>query len=197
MITDAGSIVKRRATERKQAPSRFQRALPDPQAIFSVYQSSWRKVQLGLVVSSVELQLDVDLDLHYIRSCSATREDGMSTSDKIAWTLSCMIFVLLGSNSRAFEIDGAWATDAAKCAKVFVKKSNKISMTKHADLFGGGFIVEGGRIRGTLATCKINNRKEDGDVLHLIASCSTEISILSPMQLDIKIEDTNKIVRFF
>jgi hypothetical protein len=121
----------------------------------------------------------------------------MSTSDRIARMLSCTIFVLLSSNSRAFEFDGAWATDAAKCAKVFVKKSNRISMTRHADLFGGGFIVEGDRIRGPSATCKINNRKEDGDMLHLIASCSTEVSILSPMQLDIKIEGTNSIVRFF
>lgn len=121
----------------------------------------------------------------------------MSTSDKIARMLCCAIFVLFSSNSRAFEFDGAWATDAAKCAKVFVKKSNRISMTKHADLFGGGFIVERDRIRGTLGTCKINNRKEEGDMLHLIASCSTEVSVLSPMQLDIKIEDTNSIVRFF
>jgi hypothetical protein len=145
----------------------------------------------------VELQLDVDLDLHYILNCSTKWEDGMSTSDGIAGMLSCTILVLLSSNAGAFEFDGAWATDAAKCAKVFVKKSNRISMTKHADLFGGGFIVEGDRIRGPLATCKINNRKEDGDMLHLVASCSTEISILSPMQLDIKIEGTNNIVRFF
>ena len=150
-----------------------------------------------MVVSSVELQLDVDLNLHYIHNCSAKWEDGMSSSDRIAGMLSCTIFVLLSSNAGAFEFDGAWATDAAKCAKVFVKKSNRISMTKHADLFGGGFIVEGDRIRGPLATCKINNRKEDGDMLHLIASCSTEISILSPTQLDIKIENSNNIVRFF
>jgi len=121
----------------------------------------------------------------------------MSTSGNIARMLSCTIIVLFSSNSRAFEFDGAWTTDAAKCVKVFVKKSNRISMTKHADLFGGGFIVEGNRIRGPVATCKINSRKEEGDMLHLIASCSTEISILSPMQLDIKIEDTNNIVRFF
>ena len=121
----------------------------------------------------------------------------MSTSDRIARILFCTIFVLFSSNSRAFEFDGAWVTDAAKCAKVFVKKSNRISMTKQAELFGGGFIVEGNRIRGPSATCKINSRKEEGDMLHLIASCSTAISVLSPMQLDIKIEDTNSIVRFF
>jgi len=103
----------------------------------------------------------------------------MSTSDRIARILFCTIFVLFSSNSGAFEFDGAWVTDAAKCAKVFVKKSNRISMTKHAELFGGGFIVEGDRIRGPA-----------------ILFCMS-LMILSPMQLDIKIEDTNNIVRFF
>jgi hypothetical protein len=121
----------------------------------------------------------------------------MSVSDRIARMLFCTGFLLFSSNSHAFEFDGAWVTDAAKCTKVFVKKSNRISMTKQADLFGGGFVVEGGRIRGPLASCKIDSRKEDGDMLHLIASCSTAISVLSSMQLDIKIKDANNIIRFF
>jgi hypothetical protein len=120
-----------------------------------------------------------------------------AASDRMTRMLICTVFVIFSSNSHAFEFDGAWATDAAKCAKVFVKKNNRISMTKHADLFGGGFFVEGDRIRGPLAVCKVNNRKEEGDMLHLIASCSTAISILSPMQLDIKIENPNNIIRLF
>ena len=121
----------------------------------------------------------------------------MSTSDRVARTVLCGILVLLTFSADAFEFDGAWVTDAAKCAQVFTKKNNRISMSKRSEFFGSGFIVEGDRIRGPSATCKINNRKEEGDMLHLIASCTTQIAVLSPTQLDIKIEDSNRILRFF
>jgi hypothetical protein len=121
----------------------------------------------------------------------------MSTSVRVARLLLGGVLVLLASSANAFDFDGAWATDAAKCAQIFTKKKNKISMTKHSEFFGGGFIVEGSRVRGPAAACKISDRKEEGDMLHLIASCTTQIAILSPTQLDIKIEDDNKIIRFF
>ena len=121
----------------------------------------------------------------------------MSTPDGVARTVLCGILVLLTFSADAFELDGAWVTDDAKCAQVFTKKNNKIAMSKRSEFFGGGFIVEGDRIRGPSATCKINNRKEEGDMLHLIASCTTQIAVLSPTQLDIKIEDSNRILRFF
>ena len=121
----------------------------------------------------------------------------MSTSDRVARTVLCGILVLLTFSADAFEFDGAWVTDAARCAQVFTKKNNRISMSKRSEFFGGGFIVQGDRIRGPSATCKINDRKEEGDMLHLIASCATQIAVLSPTQLDIKIEGGNKIMRFF
>jgi hypothetical protein len=121
----------------------------------------------------------------------------MSTSGGIAGIILCGSLVLLASSAVAFDFNGAWATDAAKCAQIFTKKGGKVSMTKNSDYFGGGFIVEGDRIRGPSATCKVNNRKEEGGMLHLIASCATQIAILSPTQLDIKIEDDNKITRLF
>jgi hypothetical protein len=105
--------------------------------------------------------------------------------------------VLFGSCAHAFEFDGAWATDGEKCGKIFVKKNNRIAMTKHSDFFGGGFIVAGDRIKGPAAACKINGRKEEGAMLHLVASCSTQIAVLSPMQLDVKVEDNDRITRFF
>jgi hypothetical protein len=121
----------------------------------------------------------------------------MSKSCGVVGTLSGGVLLLLASSANAFDFDGAWATDASKCAQIFTKKKNKISMTRHSELFGGGFVVEGDRIRGPAAACKISDRKEDGDMLHLIASCSTRIAILSPTQLDVKIEDDNKVTRFF
>ena len=121
----------------------------------------------------------------------------MSTSGRVARTALCGIFILLASSANAFDFDGAWATDAGNCAQIFTKKNNKISMSKRSDFFGGGFIVEGDRIRGPSATCKVNGRKEEGDILRLMASCTTQIAILSPTQLDIKIESGDKIIRLF
>ncbi len=34
-------------------------------------------------------------------------------------------------------------------------------------------------------------------MLHLIAQCSTEIALLSPMQFDLKIDDNNNITRLY
>jgi hypothetical protein len=121
----------------------------------------------------------------------------MSISGRVARMVVCGAFMLLASSANAFDFDGAWATDAGNCPQIFVKKNNKISMSRRSDFFGGGFIVEGDRIRGPSATCKINGRKEEADMLRLIASCTTQIAILSPMQLDIKIESPDKIIRFF
>lgn len=78
----------------------------------------------------------------------------------------CALLASWSFSANAFDLDGAWAKDAANCGKVFVKKHNRIYMTRHADAFGGGFIVEDNQIRGTLLTCKIIDRKEDSDMLH-------------------------------
>jgi hypothetical protein len=78
-----------------------------------------------------------------------------------------MVFSL---SAYAFDLNGTWTTDESNCNKVFVKKNNKISMTRNSDIFGGGFIVEGNQIRGQAKTCKLTSRKEEGGVLHLIAT---------------------------
>ena len=62
----------------------------------------------------------------------------------------------------AADIEGAWATDSAYCSKVFVKTGNGVSFTTDADLYGGGFIVEGNRASGTFQKCKIESMKDDG-----------------------------------
>jgi hypothetical protein len=121
----------------------------------------------------------------------------VSISDKMSALGFAGVLVLFSSSVSAFDFNGAWVTDESKCAKVFVKKNNKLTMSKHSEFFGGGFLVDGNQIKGPSAACKISNRKQDGDVLHLVASCTTQIAVLSPMQFDIKVEDDDKITRLF
>lgn len=112
-----------------------------------------------------------------------------------------MLFVtvsmLIGYSANAFDLNGAWTTDASNCAKVFVTKNNKMSMTRNADVYGGGFIARGDDIRGQARTCKIMNRKEDGGVLTLIVNCSTEIAVLGRQQLSLKIDGDDRVTRIF
>jgi hypothetical protein len=105
------------------------------------------------------------------------------------WTLS--------TSAHAFDFDGAWATNPANCKKVFAKKRSRISLTRQSDAFGGGFVVDGSQIRGALLTCKITSRKDEGAMLYLMASCSSDVGLLSPMQINVKIDDNNKIERVF
>lgn len=107
------------------------------------------------------------------------------------------IFVLFSLSAQAFDLTGSWTTDDSNCGKVFAKKNNKISMTRNADVFGGGFIVEGNQIRGQAKTCKITSRKEENGVLHLIATCSTDIAIIGTQELSAKIDNDNRITRIF
>ena len=107
------------------------------------------------------------------------------------------ILVLFCFSANAFDFGGAWATDASKCSNVFVKKKNGISLTRKSDFFGGGFIVGGDKISGALLSCKITNRKEEGDMLHLIALCSTMITPFSPIEFSVRVVDKNNIVRVY
>ena len=112
-----------------------------------------------------------------------------------------MLFVAVGMvisfAASAFDLNGAWTTDDSNCAKVFVTKNNKLTMTRNSDVFGGGFIVEGNQIRGQAKACKITSRKEEGGVLHLIASCSTDIAVLGTQEVSAKIKSDDRITRTY
>jgi hypothetical protein len=60
----------------------------------------------------------------------------MSKLNTAARIIFCAILVLFSFSANAFDFDGAWATDAANCGKVFVKRNNRISMKRHADALG-------------------------------------------------------------
>ncbi len=111
--------------------------------------------------------------------------------------LFCAICMVFSFSANAFDLNGAWTADAKNCDKVFVKKSNRISMARNSDVFGGGFIVEGNQIRGELRTCKITGRKEEGGILHLIALCTTDIAVLGTQELSAKIDSDNQLTRIF
>ena len=52
-------------------------------------------------------------------------------------------------------------------------------------MYGSGFIYEKNRLRGKIATCVVKTQKEDGDALHLITSCSTNVT-LATVQFSLK-----------
>ncbi len=109
----------------------------------------------------------------------------------------CAICTVFSFSASAFDLNGAWTGDESNCNKVFVKKNNKISMTRNSDVFGGGFIVEGSKMRGQAKTCKITGRKEEGSILHLIASCTTDIAVLGTQEVSAKINSDNQITRIY
>ena len=98
--------------------------------------------------------------------------------------------------SHAIDLTGAWATDAADCQKIFVKKGKVISFQPRSELHGGGFIIDGNSIRGKAAKCAIKARREDGQLIHLIAACATDI-MLSNVQFSLRVVSENKVSRIF
>ncbi len=101
-----------------------------------------------------------------------------------------------GSSASALELNGAWATDANNCPKVFERKAGKLGFTDMSDVFGGGFIVEDDQIIGKFARCKIKARKDNGATVNLIASCATDM-MLSSVQFSLKELDADSIIRLF
>jgi hypothetical protein len=99
---------------------------------------------------------------------------------------------------HALDLSGAWATNADQCSQVFVRKgrSNQVGFTALSEQYGGGFIVEADRLRGKFASCKIKSRKEDGQIVNIIAGCATDI-MLSNVQFSLKVLEPNRISRVF
>ena len=115
------------------------------------------------------------------------------TAQAVGALVGCALFAL---PSYAIDLTGLWATQDAPCDKMFVKEGNEFSLRRDADLYGGGFIIEGSRIKAPTATCTIKSRSEEADIVHLFAACSTEI-MFSNVQLSLRVIDANKISRIF
>lgn len=111
-------------------------------------------------------------------------------------TICAASWTALESPVLATDLNGAWATDASMCNKVFVKKGERISFAQDSDQYGGGFILEGNKARGQMQSCTIKARKEDGNVIHMIAACADDI-MTSNVQFSARVVDANTITRIF
>jgi len=78
----------------------------------------------------------------------------------------------MAGSSDAFDLNGAWATSADQCDKVFTREGGKLGFTEMSDVYGGGSSV------------------------NLIAACATDI-MLSSVQFSVKALDADSIVRLF
>jgi hypothetical protein len=108
----------------------------------------------------------------------------------------CSAPVLFGTSVHAFDLTGVWASNASECSNVFVKRGKTVSFIKESDLHASGFIVQNGRIRGKLASCRIKATREDGEMIYMVAACATDI-MLSDVEFAVRVVDDNKIVRLF
>ena len=115
--------------------------------------------------------------------------------------VAILVLILIGSltlgfRAEAMDLTGAWATDASACKKIFSGSVGNLSFTADADVYGSGFIYEKNRLRGKIAICTIVAQKEDGEVLHLVSTCSTDVA-LDTVQFSLRIDNANQITRFF
>ena len=116
---------------------------------------------------------------------------------RVGFGIACVTMVLLQSvAANATDLNGAWANDSSVCDKIFQKKKNVISIKRDSDLYGSGFIVDGNQLRGKVAKCTIKSRKEEGQLVNLIAVCSTDIA-LSTVQFSLQVDGENKVTRVF
>ncbi len=122
----------------------------------------------------------------------------MTGSLKLAASITLLLGALVAMAGRAdaLDLNGAWASDADQCAKVFVRQGGQLGFTDMSDVYGGGFVIDGNQIVGKFARCRIKARKDDGATVNLIAACATDI-MLSSVQFSLKELDANSIARLF
>jgi len=106
------------------------------------------------------------------------------------------VSLALGGSAVAFDLNGAWASDADNCAKVFARKGGQMVFTDMSDVYGGGFIVEGDQITGKYGRCRIKAKKDDGATINLVAACASDI-MLQSVQFSLKEVDANNVIRLF
>jgi hypothetical protein len=157
-----------------------------PHVLFDVDQANSRRNGCLLSKSSI------------VRGSSKPGEElvtgrGRFVHAAVACAGAMLLFI---DSGQATDLNGVWASDPAVCNKVFVTKAGKISFRRDADLHGSGFIIDGQRIRGRVATCKLLRTKVEVPVVHMIASCATDV-MLSNVQLTVRVLEPDKINRVF
>jgi len=115
----------------------------------------------------------------------------MSISARFAPVSLAFAFVSFTPWTGAADLNGAWAQNHTVCSKVFVKGGNKISFTPNAELYGSGVLIEGKTATGTFQKCRIKSSRTDGNILHILAACSTGVMV-SDSEVTVKVvDDTN------
>ena len=103
--------------------------------------------------------------------------------------------IALGIPAKAFELNGSWATALSACSQVFIKKDGAISFGRIPTSMAADSSWR--EIKSAAkANLQINRRKEDGNVIHMVAMCATDI-MASNVQFSAKIIDDNTIARIF
>ena len=118
-----------------------------------------------------------------------------SRSQAAAMTLLGMA-LLLPDTAHAFDLTGAWASEADLCGQVFAKKGNEVVFAELSDLYGSGFVVDGDRVRGKAGQCTIQSRKQDGDRVVLTAACASTI-MTQNVTFDLTFIDETNLSRSF
>jgi hypothetical protein len=98
--------------------------------------------------------------------------------------------------ASAFDLNGAWASDADNCGKVFERRGSRVTFTEMSDVYGGGFIIEGDQITGKFVRCRIKSKKDEGKTINLIAACASDI-MLQNVQFSLRELDANRVIRLF
>ena len=120
----------------------------------------------------------------------------MSNTRRLSAVVMLLALGMLPGQVDAFELTGAWASQADLCKQVFTKRGNQILFAEFSDLFGSGFIIDGSRINGRSTRCTIKSKKQNGDSLELSSACVTHI-MTSSVRFNLKIIDDNTLDRLF
>jgi hypothetical protein len=109
---------------------------------------------------------------------------------------SIAIGLFFNCHANAIDLTGRWASDVEVCDKLFMNKSGTMSFRPNSDLHGSGFIIQRGNIKGRTARCKINKTQTSDSVIHMVASCATDI-MFSSVQFSVRVVDDDRINRVF
>ena len=116
--------------------------------------------------------------------------------DAALFALAMSVCLAMPGSAIAFDLNGAWASDADNCSKVFVRKGSQVTFADMSDVFGGGFIIEGDQITGKYARCRIKAKKNESTTINLVAACASDI-MLQNVQFSLREVDANTVSRMF
>jgi hypothetical protein len=69
---------------------------------------------------------------------------------------------------------------------------NRPLVARNAELYGSGVLIEGKQATGSFQKCRIKSTRADGNVLHILAACSTGVMV-SDTEVTVRVVDENNI----